>query len=188
MTDRLSADTRHVRLVTADPSDADPLAEMAHDIWHRHYFPDILSLAELEYLWQRTYRPDALREQMRTGAVFQWIECREARVGFLSYRLDPESNRLWLSKLYLLPEYHGRGIGAFALSEIKRAASALGAHEIQLYVFRKNEQAIRAYLRAGFEIAYEDYSDAGEGFFYDDYVMSVTLTAGTEDAPGPESR
>lgn len=172
-----SIEPEQLRLHPASRDDADHLAAMALDIWHRHYVPGILDRAEVEYLWQRSYRPQALRQQMRAGASFQWIEHRHEPVGFLSYRLEPAAQRLWLTKLYVLPEFHLRGIGAYALAAVKRAAAALGAIEIRLYVFRRNERAIRAYRRAGFAILCEDYSDAGNGFFYDDYVMNLRLDA-----------
>lgn len=175
MTERPTGGLQGLKLAAANLDDVERLAAMSLDIWQRHYFPTMLSKEELDYLWQRTYRPDALREQMRSGSVFRWIEHAGDAVGFLSYRLEPEFERLWLSKLYVLPEHHGRGIGAYALSEIRRTAAALGAREVRLYVFKRNDKAIRAYRRAGFEIACEDYSDAGNGFFYDDYVMALTL-------------
>jgi len=175
-----------LRLVQAISEDAEALAAMALDIWHRHYFPNILTLAEIRHLWNRSYNPDALRREIEAGAVFRWIERRRIRIGFLAHAHERERNRLRLSKLYLLPEHHGQGIGAFALKEIKQTAALLGVREIMLYVFKKNEQAIRAYRRAGFEIAYEEISDAGDGFFYDDYVMSLALQHHATDTHAPE--
>lgn len=171
----MTHNAKHPSLVDANAEDAEQLAAMSLDIWQRHYFPSMLSQAEIEYLWQRSYRPDALREQMRSGSIFRWITFGDDKVGFLAYRPEPEFERVWLSKLYVLPELHGRGIGAYALAEIRRTVATLGAREIRLYVFKKNEKAIRAYRRAGYEIDCEDYSDAGNGFFYDDFVMSLRL-------------
>jgi RimJ/RimL family protein N-acetyltransferase len=188
MSGNVAVDLGRLRFVRAGPDEMERLADMALDIWHRHYSPDILSLPEIDYLWQRTYRPETLRDQVQAGSVFQWIEHNETAVGFLSYRHEPELNRLWLSKLYVLPEYHGHGVGGCALAEVKRAAIALGVRDIRLYVFRKNERAVRAYRRAGYEVVYEDYSDAGCGFFYDDYVMSLTLATDHDHVPNPVAR
>jgi ribosomal protein S18 acetylase RimI-like enzyme len=174
-------------LIPAAPDDAEALAAMALDIWHRYYFPNILTLAEIRHLWHRSYRPEALRREIEAGSVFRWIERSPKRIGFLAYRHEPERSRLRLSKLYLLPEHHRQGIGAFALDEIKRTAAQLDVREIMLYVFKKNEQAIRAYRRAGFKIADEEVSDAGEGFFYDDYVMSLTLDQSPNAVPDTDT-
>lgn len=162
-------------LAAADPNDAETLSRMAWDIWHQHYFPDILSLPAIRHLWHRAYRPDMIAADIRLGAAYRWIERGATRVGFVAYRVDGAHRRLWLSKLYVLPEFHGLGIGAFALSCVERAARELSMPEIVLYVFKKNARAIRAYRRAGFVIAREEVSDAGGGFVYDDYVMSKTL-------------
>jgi diamine N-acetyltransferase len=176
------ADT--IRLVPALARDAERLAEMSLDIWQRHYVPDVLTHDEILHFWNRGYRPEAIRREMAAGGVLLWIESEGERIGFVGYREEPGQRRLWLSKLYLLPEHHGHGIGAYTLREIERTAARLGLAEICLYVFRKNQQAISAYRRAGFVIAREDLCDAGDGYFYDDYVMSLTLAAGRiDDAP-----
>jgi ribosomal protein S18 acetylase RimI-like enzyme len=150
---------------------------MALDIWRRHYLPDILTHAELDHLWQRGYSPEVLREQMRLGSRFFWIEQCGRNVGFVAYKPEPDKDRLWLTKLYVLPEYHGLGLGMYALDAVRQAARNHGLGEIRLYVFRRNERAIRAYRRAGFEILCEDRSDAGGGFFYDDYIMVARLVS-----------
>lgn len=165
------------RLRPADLDQAEPIASMALDIWQRHYLPDILTRAELDHLWQRGYSPEVLRDQMRSGSRFFWIEQDGRNVGFVAYKPEAERARLWLTKLYVLPEYHGSGLGAYALDSVRQAALEHGLDEIWLYVFRKNERAIRAYQRAGFEILCEDRSDAGGGFCYDDYIMVAGLKA-----------
>lgn len=166
-----------IRLVPVLARDAERLAEMSLDIWQRHYFPDVLSHDEILHFWNRGYRPEAIRREMAAGGVLLWIESAGERIGFVGYREEPERRRLWLSKLYLLPEYHGRGIGAYTLREIESTAARLGLTEVRLYVFRKNQRAIKAYRRVGFVIAGEERCNAGDGYFYDDYVMSLTLGA-----------
>jgi ribosomal protein S18 acetylase RimI-like enzyme len=99
----------------------------------------------------------------------------QSRAGFVAWRPDSVAGRLWLSKLYVIPEYHRTGLGAYALEQVDCAARAMSRHEIRLFVFKKNDRAIRAYLRAGYEIVGEELSDAGNGFVYDDYVMRKTL-------------
>lgn len=158
--------------VPAGPDDAEALAGMALDIWRSCWRPDVLSDDEIDYFWQRAYRPDALREHMGCGAVYEWIESRENRIGFLAYRVETDRRRLHLAKLYLLPEYQGQGIGAEALARMQAVAARTGLREIYLYVFRKNEKAVRAYRRAGFVIDREELADCGNGYCYDDLVMS----------------
>ncbi len=163
-----------IAFVPARIEDVEAIASMGQDIWLRHYFPEVLSLDAIAYLWQRTLSPQAIREELARQVVYEWITLSQARIGFLAWHHLPDQ-RLRLNKLYLLPEYHHRGIGALALAHVKDIALKLGAKEIFLYVFKKNQKAIRAYLRAGFTIAAEEISDAGQGYFYDDYLMSLRL-------------
>lgn len=159
------------------PDDADALAEMSRDIWRRHYLPAILSEAELNFFWDRAYRPAQLVRHMQAGGRYEWIKVANRRVGFLAYAVEAEADRLHLSKLYLLPEYHGRGIGHQALRRVQEFGRGQALREIYLYVFRGNEKAIRAYLRAGFVISRTEITECGNGFRYDDYVMVYDLTA-----------
>lgn len=169
---------REPRLTAVVADDAEAVSAMAWDIWHRHYYPDILPLAAIRHLWERAYRKDQIAADIERGAAYHWIEREEDRVGFVAWRQDPVEPRLWLSKLYVVPECHGMGFGAFALACAERAARDRALPEIRLYVFKKNLRAIRAYQRAGFHIAEKEISDAGNGFVYDDYVMSKTLAKG----------
>jgi len=175
--DDSSLPMEHADFETALPGDADALAEMSRDIWRRHYLPAILSEAEMDFFWDRAYRPEQLVRHMRAGGRYEWIKVANRRVGFLAYAVEAEADRLHLSKLYLLPEYHGRGIGHQTLRRVQAFGRGQALREIYLYVFRGNELAIRAYQRAGFVISRTDITECGNGFRYDDYLMVYDLTA-----------
>ena len=51
-------------------------------------------------------------------------------------------------------------------------ARRLGAPAVWLQVNKRNERAIGAYLKAGFEIIGEAVFDIGGGFVMDDYLMA----------------
>ncbi|MGZ8216472.1 GNAT family N-acetyltransferase [Methylomagnum sp.] len=159
----------------AAPHDVEAIAAMALDISRRCYLPQVLTETEVEVFWRLAYRPEALRADMARGAVYEWIEAGGRAIGFLAYRVESDGPRLRLGKLYVLPEYQGRGVGAWALARVKAIAGALGVREIYLYVFRRNERAVRAYRRAGFVIARAEVTECEGGFRYDDYVMSYAL-------------
>jgi GNAT superfamily N-acetyltransferase len=98
-------------IVSARPHDAEDIANMALDIWRRHYFPDVLNEDAIAYFWNRMYRPDVIRSEMERGIVYERIMLNGKMIGFLAYHHQPEQARMRLNKLYLLPEYHGRGYG-----------------------------------------------------------------------------
>lgn len=164
--------------VPAGPEDAEAMAAMALDIWRRCWCPEVLGEDEIDYFWRRAYRPEVLREHMESGAVYEWIEAGGKRVGFLAYRVEIDGSRLHLGKLYLLPEYHGRGLGAAALARVQALALGLGVRDIHLYVFRKNARAVRAYRRAGFVVERAERSECGDGYCYDDLVMRWRVAPG----------
>jgi len=162
-------------IISAKPHDAEAIAEMALDIWWRHYYPEVLTRDEIEYFWNRMYRPEVIRSEMERGIVYERIELHGKTIGFLAYHHQPEQSRIRLCKLYLLPEHHGQGYGAFALAHVKAVAARLGVREIYLYVFRRNNKAVRAYLHAGFIVVRAEVTEGGDGYYYDDYVMCCRL-------------
>ena len=168
----------------AGPADAEAISALSRDIWQRHYRPAILTQAELEFFWQRAYTPARLRLDMDAGASYEWIVADGRQAGFLAYTPGAEPGRLRLSKLYLDPAWHGRGIGAAALRRVQQAAAARGLAEIYLYVFCQNERAIRAYRRAGFVIERTEITECGDGYRYDDYRMVYRLGAAAGEQSG----
>lgn len=151
--------------------DVHAISALSRDIWQRHYRPHILTERELEFFLRRGYAPSVLSAHMQAGACYEWIRMAGRRVGFLAYRVETAAQRIHLSKLYVDPCFHGRGLGSQALTRVCREARQAGMDEVYLYVFRNNEKAIRAYTRAGFVIDRTEMTDCGDGYRYDDYVM-----------------
>jgi ribosomal protein S18 acetylase RimI-like enzyme len=162
---------RAVNFTALNESEIPALRQMAHDIWHAHY-PGIITTAQIDYMLQRMFAPDVLRAEL-SGKVqweFSWHEGR--RVGFLSLLPEANTHRLKLSKLYLLPEFHGRGLGQEMLARVKTCARTAGARQVHLTVNKQNAIAIRAYQKAGFQITGEMVADIGGGYVMDDFLMA----------------
>ena len=164
-----------VTFAPAELADVEAIAAMADSISRRHYLPDVLSEAELACFGPLAYAPKVFSAQMQAGVRFEWIVLEGRRVGFLAYAERDGGERLNLGKLYLDPSWHGRGIGQVALRRVQAIARHQGVREVYLYVFRKNRQAIRAYLRAGFIIDRAEITPCDNGFCFDDYVMVYRL-------------
>lgn len=160
------------RYLPAGPEDAEAMAALALEIWRRCWCPKVLQAEEIEFFWRRTYSPDLLRQHMANGAVYEWIEADGERAGFQAYRIEAEPRRMHLGKLYLRPEFQGRGLCAASLARLQGLAIEMGVRDIWLYVFRKNERAVRAYRRAGFVVDREEITEFEQGYVYDDLVMS----------------
>jgi ribosomal protein S18 acetylase RimI-like enzyme len=85
-----------------------------------------------------------------------WIfEQDETVAGYaiVTYGFDIEFNGrdAFLTDLYLLPAWRGRGVGQIALSLVEREARQAGVHALHLFVDPANERAVRLYRSARFE-------------------------------------
>jgi ribosomal protein S18 acetylase RimI-like enzyme len=65
------------------------------------------------------------------------------------------ANRAQFRKLYVSPEWHGRGVAGELMRAALDAVDAAGARPVWLSVFSENPRAIAFYRRYGFEIAGE---------------------------------
>lgn len=157
------------------PQDIDTLLPLAHRIWHAHY-PGIITAEQIDYMLARGYTRQVILDEIEHQGI-SWLTIRDdnTMIGFIS--VGPYGDGIIkLHKLYLLPEYHGMGIGSRALTEVERVAKQHNAATLVLNVNRHNHKAISAYQRAGWQVADEVILDIGSGYVMNDYVMTKQLT------------
>jgi len=82
---------------------------------------------------------------------------------------------LFLSKVYILKNKRGLGIGKIAFQFIETKAGENHCKKISLTVNRNNLNSIKAYERAGFQNTGELIQDIGHGYVMDDYSMEKLL-------------
>lgn len=164
------------RIRRIGPEELRVVQELGHEIWWS-YYPGIISEAQIDYMLSIWYQPDAMAREMETRGVWYALVEAEARgpVGYISFERYLESDIVFINKLYLLNEVHGRGLGAAALAWTGERARELGGTRLQLRVNKRNAPAIRAYQRAGFHFVEDVCSDIGSGFFMDDFIMEKPL-------------
>ena len=153
----------------ADNDDINIIGWLAQQIWPAAY-KDILTQAQLEYMLQRIYSPDSLKEQMRLSHQFLIAELDEEPVGFASYSSLADPGVFKLQKLYVLPELHGKGLGKALLDFVTESVLSLGATTLRLNMNRHNK-AKEFYERNGFRVVGEENIDIGNNYFMNDYVM-----------------
>jgi GNAT superfamily N-acetyltransferase len=166
-----------LKQITISPlkiADIDQLIDVAQRAWHAHY-PGIITAEQIDYMLELGYnRAVIMREITEEGITWLSIMDGETMIGLISagpYGADA----IKLHKLYVLPEYHGKGIGAMALARVEQVAREACAHKIVLNVNKRNAKAIRAYERAGWRIAEEVVNDIGNGHVMDDFVMTKQI-------------
>ena len=107
------------------PADIPDLQAMAGEIW-RAVYPEFLSSEQIDYMLADMYSEEKLAgdigegEGEANGMVYEWIvdAAGQQRLGFLAYSGDPGRDSVFIDKLYLLPECHGRGIGPVSYTHL----------------------------------------------------------------------
>lgn len=151
------------------------LAEMACGIWHE-CFPGIISTEQIDYMVKRFQSYEAMcRQTEQEGYRYYFITADGERAGYLGCASDEENGRMFLSKLYLLSDYRGRGLASRAITALEGISRRKGLTAIRLTVNIHNEQAIAVYKHCGFRVVFDQKADIGSGFFMDDHVMEKTL-------------
>lgn len=172
--DRAATVEARIRRIGAD--ELGTVRALAYRIWPAHY-PGIITEAQIDYMLAVWYEIGALkREVEERGVCYALIEAGGAgAVGYIGCEPQPGSDVLFLSKLYLLPEWHGHGIGQIGLTWVQELARTRGCRVVRLRVNKANTSAIRAYLRHGFHFVEDLCTDIGSGFVMDDFLMERSV-------------
>lgn len=158
--------------------DQQQLALIAGEIW-RGYWPAIIGEAQTEYMIEMFQSFEAIKHHMAEEDYEYWLlvatEGDEAPVkhivGFTGGRSENETNRFFISKVYLYPEARGHGFARRVMEFYEDLCFARGHDAMYLTVNKHNELGIRAYKGTGFAVIDSVETDIGSGFVMDDYVM-----------------
>lgn len=161
------------KIIPAKTEDLPAIALLAAAIW-RAYYPSILSKDQIDYMLERMYTPDVLQAEVKHGVRYDRLFAEGGCIGFASYGPSESPGVFKLHRLYLRPEFHGRGYGSLLLNHCEAEVQS-GARQLILNVNKQNAKAISAYERNGFKIDRPVVVDIGGGFFMDDYVMSKRI-------------
>ena len=85
-------------------------------------------------------------------------------------RAVPVRPAVEVSKLYLLPDFHGQGVSAALMDAALATATEWGARCVWLGVNEKNQRAHRFYSKSGFKVNGAKTFRIG-AFVEDDHVM-----------------
>ena len=124
-------------LVPVSGSEIPELAAMADTIWHE-YFPCILTEEQIDYMVDRFQSEHAMREQVADhGYQYFFITSDGERIGYTG--IVPEGDRLFISKVYLLGEHRGKGLGTQAIKSIFGICEDKGYRSAYLTVTHTND-------------------------------------------------
>jgi len=165
------------QILRATEADTPAIAKLAGIIWRAHY-PGIITSGQIDYMLAKMYSLETLREEIRAqGIRYERLLADGGLAGFASYGPTEQAEVFKLHKLYLHPDWHGRGLGSLLLQHCEREIRKLGATRLMLTVNKRNSKAIAAYQRNGFAVTESVVVDIGGGFVMDDHVMAKELKA-----------
>lgn len=159
------------------PEDRAALATLASEIWHE-YWPALIGEAQTDYMVEQFQSLEAIERDVAEHAYEYWFlrTAEDGRtVGYTGGRVEPETNRFFISKIYLLEEHRGEGLCSATIRFYERLARERGLDALYLTVNKRNEMAIRAYKAKGFEVIDAVETDIGDGYIMDDYIMEKKL-------------
>lgn len=149
------------------------VAELGTKIWHEHY-SSILEPAQIDYMVDKFQSANAVALQINDqGYEYYLIKDEDSVVGYIG--LVMETDRVFLSKLYIAKEARGKGLASKAFVFLTELASSNKKQAIWLTVNRYNSGSIAVYEKKGFIKVREQVSDIGNGYVMDDYVMEMAI-------------
>lgn len=148
---------------------------LAGEIWREHYTP-IIGKEQVAYMLDKFQSLAAMEKQLANGMAYYLVYFGTTPCGYLG--IERRGEALFLSKIYLLRYFRGRGLGNRMMSFVEERALELGCDRIQLTVNRHNSTAIKAYEKMGFRNLRPIVADIGEGFVMDDFLLEKRLVQG----------
>ena len=149
------------------------LAELAHEIWFE-YWPSLIGADQTSYMVDRFQSLPAIERDMRDHAYEYWFvrAADDGRVvGYTGGHVEPETNRFFISKIYLRAAERGRHFASAVVAFYERLCRERGLGAMYLTVNKGNELGTRAYRGKGFATIDAVETDIGHGFVMDDYIM-----------------
>jgi len=167
----MNASTFELRLLERE--ELKVVKALAYDIWPRVY-DYMISQEQINYMLSMMYDSDKLKQQWLEGVKFVVLEVEGIPQGFVAFEEKEEC--IFLQKLYLRPEMHGKGYGKNMLQVVIDFARDSKKSNIELTVNRNNK-SLDFYFGNGFQIKEEKDFDIGGGYFMNDYILSLPITA-----------
>ena len=156
----------------ASVEDARIIREIAH-VAFRATYATIISQSQIDYMIEWMYSEDTLKKELAGNVTYLLLETDGKNVGYVSF--EPEDSSLFhLHKIYLLPEFQGRGYGKVLFNAAEEFMKKSGAEAFELNVNRNNK-ALDFYKHLGMHIARSGDFDIGGGFYMNDYIMRKEL-------------
>lgn len=161
-----------MKLTTITSQQISIVQELAREIWNEHYIK-IISQKQIDYMLDLFYSEERIRAEIEEGISWELLMDNETPIGYLVCKI--ESDRLYISKIYLKAETRGKGFGKLLLNRAIELAKQNDKNSIYLNVNKYNTDSISFYERMGFVKIDEGVFDIGNGYVMDDFILELIL-------------
>lgn len=152
------------------------LAAIADEIWHE-YWPGIIGKEQTDYMVDTLQSFNALSHDInKEGYIYWFLEDEGEIVGYTGVRPELDTNKLFISKIYLFDTQRGKGYASQTIRFFESFCLANGLSSMYLTVNKHNDLAIRAYEAKGFDSIESVQTSIGEGYIMDDFIMEKQLS------------
>lgn len=148
--------------------DINDVQNVAKKSWNATYQGIIPEEVQNSFL-KVAYSDEMLKK--RLDQIMFVAEYDEKIVGFINLKETEQANTYDLSAIYLLPDYHGKGIGSRLIAH--SIESIKNFEEIFLEVEQDNINAVNFYKKLGFKIV-DEYNDDFDGHILRTLKMSLS--------------
>lgn len=146
---------------------------LADKIWQKTY-SFILSQEQIAYMLPMMYSNERILDEIEKGYIWELLMQGDVLIGYLEYKMMRD-NRVFLSKIYVDPDQHQKGIGYSMLQHVLSYAKKMKADAVYLTVNKHNQRAIDFYERNGMKCIESKTFDIGNGYVMDDYIYQIEL-------------
>lgn len=163
---------------TVTDETVEELAELATSIWHE-YWPALIGASQTDYMVEQFQSLPAIKRDMAEHDYEYWFvrAVDDGRiVGYTGGHAEPETNRFFISKIYLLAAERGKHFASAVVRFYEELCRSRGYDAMYLTVNKGNELGIRAYEGNGFTTIDAVETDIGQGFVMDDYIMEKRVS------------
>jgi len=164
----------------ANANDAELLAEIGAKTFYDTY-AEGTNRESLEASIKATYSPELQLEELSDpNSIFLIAELEEKTAGYAKLvmnRIEEQlsgSKPLKLSRIYLLKEFIGKGLGKDFMLRILQEAKEKNCDSVWLGVWSNNQKAIEFYKRFGFQVVGSYPFEFGDEV-HNDLVMEMML-------------
>ncbi len=145
---------------TVSKRDLVEINQLLETVWH-HTYDAIYGVEKVDEITSQWHSIDALEKNLNApGSEFLVVDDGKVIAG-VAYASQIGDSKIKLHQLYVLPQFHGKGLGKMLLDEIEE--SFFEARQFVLEVEVQNTSAIGFYEKYGFAKSGEIENCGGPG-------------------------